>query len=825
MKTKNIFRMLLVAAALLMGANNVKATEETVWSGSSGEIYYGAIELSITNFTSKGVAVGKYLRVYTSERTNGWNFDIKTPSGTSLGFTNWQGESNNINVKTENCYNSTDNYFEFTISQTFIEQVTSLGFQIQCWNMIINRITISDTSGISGGGTSTTDVPVWTGSVWSGKWGENGSRVFLDNGTFSSLKCDGKDIIRVYGTLGDIGLDDWGNAWFIQFLGGNWQPQGGWECLNRSSNTVDGFTGYVDFEVTSEVASILKNNTNSSDGKCAILQGHNITFTSIVVNPSSTSTTTYSVTVNASSNGSASVNKSSAANGETVTVTISPNNGYALESISVVDASNNAVTLTGSGNTRTFIMPASNVTISTTFAEAHYLTFKTSEYCAAEWNEQNSTFSWGPSYPGWNNPAWNFMEAVNISGDLSGWTRLHLHVGDWNNASAHQLTVVFKTHDGSNPPSGPTKEFVVTPDEWGNIDINLEGIDWGNCDIYNIHDLTIYGCNRDNTSNDASVVVTDAYYLSSTPIKQNVTLSFTTETATATMGESYFELPTLIATVNNQTITGLDISYESSKTDVATVDPSTGVVSLVGPGITVITASFNGDEYYNAAQSVSYRLTVLEAAPTEDDYIDVDEENHAISFFGYRTYVTEEKVDFSRSIGVEGYYATGLNEAGTDVLFTQVTGICDKGVPLLLKAKSDANGVYKLLISSATVPAATIEALTNNKLQAGRTVNGQGEYVSGDNKYVLTVRTNEVVFAEVNIEGAYVDSKHAYLDLNNTNAARGRLTIRLKGESTGISNVETETIGDDVIYNLRGQRVEHPTKGLYIINGKKVVIK
>ena len=363
---------------------------------------------------------------------------------------------------------------------------------------------------------------------------------------------------------------------------------------------------------------------------------------------------------------------------------------------------------------------------------------------------------------------------------------------------------------------------VVTPDEWGNIDINLENIEWGDCDIYNIHDLTIYGCNRDNTSNDASVVVTDAYYLSSTPIKQNVTLSFTTATATATMGESYFEVPTLIATVNNQTITGLDISYESSNTDVATVDPTTGDVTLVGSGITVITASFNGDEYYNAAQSVSYRLTVLEAAPTEEDYIDIDEENHAISFFGYRTYVTEEKVDFSRSIGVEGYYASDAND--TEVQFTQVTGVCDKGVPLLLKAKSDATE-YKLLISSATVPAATIEALTNNKLHAGSTVNGQDKYVSGDKMYVLTVRSNDVVFAEVNIEGAYVDSKHAYLDLNGTNAARGRLAIKLIGESTGISNIEAETIGDDVIYNLRGQRVENPTKGLYIINGKKVVIK
>ena len=37
MNTKNIFRMLLVAAALLLGANNVKATEETIWSKSASK--------------------------------------------------------------------------------------------------------------------------------------------------------------------------------------------------------------------------------------------------------------------------------------------------------------------------------------------------------------------------------------------------------------------------------------------------------------------------------------------------------------------------------------------------------------------------------------------------------------------------------------------------------------------------------------------------------------------------------------------------------------------------------------------------------------------
>ena len=47
------------------------------------------------------------------------------------------------------------------------------------------------------------------------------------------------------------------------------------------------------------------------------------------------------------------------------------------------------------------------------------------------------------------------------------------------------------------------------------------------------------------------------------------------------------------------------------------------------------------------------------------------------------------------------------------------------------------------------------------------------------------------------------------------------------GETTGIKAIENGTlkIENDAYYNLNGQRVENPGKGLYISNGKKVVIK
>ncbi|MBQ8065026.1 MAG: Ig-like domain-containing protein [Prevotella sp.] len=45
------------------------------------------------------------------------------------------------------------------------------------------------------------------------------------------------------------------------------------------------------------------------------------------------------------------------------------------------------------------------------------------------------------------------------------------------------------------------------------------------------------------------------------------------------------------------------------------------------------------------------------------------------------------------------------------------------------------------------------------------------------------------------------------------------------GESTGINAIQAEKLNGAVVYNLNGQRVLNAQKGLYIVNGRKVVVK
>jgi hypothetical protein len=51
------------------------------------------------------------------------------------------------------------------------------------------------------------------------------------------------------------------------------------------------------------------------------------------------------------------------------------------------------------------------------------------------------------------------------------------------------------------------------------------------------------------------------------------------------------------------------------------------------------------------------------------------------------------------------------------------------------------------------------------------------------------------------------------------------ITFTYEQVQTGIKSVETITIDDGAIYNLQGMKVKNPKKGIYIINGKKMVIK
>ena len=81
-------------------------------------------------------------------------------------------------------------------------------------------------------------------------------------------------------------------------------------------------------------------------------------------------TTTYSITVADSENGVVESNSERAAKGANITLTVTPDEGYALETLTVTDSDDNEIALSDNGDgTYTFTMPASAVTVTAAFAE------------------------------------------------------------------------------------------------------------------------------------------------------------------------------------------------------------------------------------------------------------------------------------------------------------------------------------------------------------------------------------------------------------------------------------------------------------------------
>ena len=93
--------------------------------------------------------------------------------------------------------------------------------------------------------------------------------------------------------------------------------------------------------------------------------------------------------------------------------------------------------------------------------------------------------------------------------------------------------------------------------------------------------------------------------------KQTVTLSFEFSEATHDISESFTGL-----TLTTDP-TGLSVTYSSSDENVATVNATTGIVTMVGAGSTTITATFvETDDYYGTEASYTLTVTNNNAAAT-----------------------------------------------------------------------------------------------------------------------------------------------------------------------------------------------------------------
>ena len=132
---------------------------------------------------------------------------------------------------------------------------------------------------------------------------------------------------------------------------------------NSTWISVDNFTlKYDGCKLTTKDGNFQIETTNQSDITIKYDGDKTVTVTS------ASTAVNYTVTVDKNiKNGTVTPSKTSLAAGETFTVTATPNDGYELDTITVTDAEGKSVAATNE-STHTYTMPASNVTVSATFA-------------------------------------------------------------------------------------------------------------------------------------------------------------------------------------------------------------------------------------------------------------------------------------------------------------------------------------------------------------------------------------------------------------------------------------------------------------------------
>lgn len=178
---------------------------------------------------------------------------------------------------------------------------------------------------------------------------------------------------------------------------------------------------------------------------------------------------------------------------------------------------------------------------------------------------------------------------------------------------------------------------------------------------------------------------------------------------------------------------------------------------------------------------------------------------------GYATYCPTKPVIFQGNEDIKAYIAK--EKSDSEVTLIQVIGAVAAGTGLVLVGDADAEMEFEVTNEGTDY--------SNENLMIG--VTGASANIHASNLYVLVQKEDGVKFADTAANAATVPVGKAYLQAP-VNSSR-ILTICFGDESTGMETVHASTNKKVEVYNLSGQRIANPKKGLYIVNGKKAFFK
>ena len=213
--------------------------------------------------------------------------------------------------------------------------------------------------------------------------------------------------------------------------------------------------------------------------------------------------------------------------------------------------------------------------------------------------------------------------------------------------------------------------------------------------------------------------------------------------------------------------------------------------------------------------------------------------------YGMKSYCPSQSLDFSDVDDLKAYTATGYTKSGL-IRLTRVK-LVPSGTGVLLLAPAEAKDY--------SVKTASLQVCYANMFEGTLTDKTIKQVEDDIVNYYVSVKDGVVGYYLASTSGTKISANGSWLpipkSMTSIATARGNagglfdmpenlsisedddmISINVfrsiggeDGETTGIRAVDSQLM-NDVWYNLNGQRIDTPTKkGLYIKNGKKVIVK
>ncbi len=179
-----------------------------------------------------------------------------------------------------------------------------------------------------------------------------------------------------------------------------------------------------------------------------------------------------------------------------------------------------------------------------------------------------------------------------------------------------------------------------------------------------------------------------------------------------------------------------------------------------------------------------------------------------------------DDLDFTDVEGLKAYLVSGFNPETGKVLLTNVKEI-PAGTGFIVKG---AEGTY-------TIPAARTRYMYANLLVGALTETSLAATDGSVSNYVLGNEETTGIGFYLPSDGYVLAANKAYLRIP-TSISEAKSVIGLsfddEDDTTGfipVSKLTEATNGNPAIYDLNGQRKQYLTKGLNIVNGKKILVR